>query len=137
MDTGTRREDGFSAIEMIISIVVIGIIYGAFANTFITLNSIIFKSKIITSANQMASNKMQEYENMAYSLLPPGDTSVESEDFSSSLDYILPEPRSGKVFVSAISPTLKLITVKVSYGAGAAINTIEYQTYIQQNGVGR
>lgn len=141
-----RHEAGFSAIEMLITIIVIGMVFGAFTTTFVTLTQITTKSKYVTLANSAAFAKLQDYENMPFATLPgppppspPGSptTTQEVETFSSSLPTLLPTPRVGTVQIETISATMKRVIVTVEYGSGTYKRTVRYDNYIQQSGLAR
>lgn len=146
MKTLRRNEAGFSAIELLITIIVIGMAFSAFTTTFVTLSQISAKSRHVALANTAAHSKLQEYENMTYDSLPgpppptpPGSptTTQEVENFSNSLPTSLPPPRTGIVQIETISATLKRVTVIVEYDTASNKKTFKYDNYIQQKGLAR
>jgi type II secretory pathway pseudopilin PulG len=133
---GLRAEDGFSSIELLITLIIIGVTFGAFTTTFTTIQNI-NKTAIDTNhANEAAFSKVQQYENTSFASLPnttPAGTLQQVEDFSSSLDTTLPSPRSGTVYINTVSATLKQVVVKVSYGHSDRV--VQYADFIQKNGL--
>lgn len=131
---------GFATVELIVTLIVIGLIFSAFIGTFTTIQNLNKKSSDIQKANNIGFEKSQEYENMAFASIPgsgaPGSL-VEVEDFSSQLSSTIPAPRVGKVFVDNLSPTLKHIVINVEFGQNATKQSVQYVNFIQRNGVGR
>ena len=133
-------EDGFSIVELLITLIIIGVAFGAFVTTFTTIQNINKKAIDINVANGAAFSKMQEYENKNFTNLPttsPTGTLVQVEDFSTSLPTTLQGTRSGIVYINTVSPTLRQVVVNITFGSGASQRQIEYANFIQKNGLGR
>jgi len=133
-------EEGFSIVELLITLIVIGVTFGAFLTIFTNIQNINKKATDINTANALAFAKVQQYENTAYTSLPvtaPSGTLVEIEDFSGSLPTTLQSPRVGKVYMNSMSTTLKHVVVSIEFGDGSAKRTIQYANFIQKNGLGR
>lgn len=134
------NQEGFSIVELLVTLVVIGTTFGAFMVTFTTIQSINKKALDVSRANSIAFEKVQAYENTIFTSLPdttPVGTLQMVEDFSSSLPDTLQSPRVGQVFISTQSSTLKQIVVNITFGSGEGQRRIEYGTLIQNNGLGR
>jgi prepilin-type N-terminal cleavage/methylation domain-containing protein len=134
------NQSGFSIVELLITLVIIGITFGAFMVTFTTIQNINKKALDVAAANNVAFAKMQDYENQAFNTLPtttPQGSLKMVEDFSSSLPTSLQSPRVGQVFVNTVSGSLKQVVVNVSFGSGGAQRQIQYANFIQSNGLGR
>lgn len=134
------ESDGFSIVELLITLIIIGVAFGAFMVSFTTIQNINKKALDIAKANTLAFAKMEEYENKLFTNLPsttPTGTLVQVEDFSSSLPSSFESPRSGKVYINTVSNTLKQVVVTVDFGSGASKRTIQYANFIQKNGLGR
>ena len=134
-----RQQDsnGFTAIELILTIVVLAIVFSTFTTTLSTLHTVNKKALDISQANTLAFAKVQDYENKPYASLPnttPAGTLVSVEDFTSSLPSSL-QSASGKVYINTISSTLKQVIVDVEYGAANDPHTIQYADFIQKNGL--
>lgn len=140
MSTNIHSDRGFAIVELLVTIVTIGIIFSAFMTTFTTIQTINKKASDVQKANSLAFEKTQTYENKSFSSIPvftPYGTLNEVEDFSNQIPSTVHPPRLGKVYVSTISPTLKQVIVWLEYGQGNAKQTIQYSNLIQRNGVGR
>lgn len=134
-----KNQSGFSAVELLVILFILSIAFIAFAGLFITIKNTNMRAKMATEANRAAFSKLQEYENKSFDDITVGNiaNSYEVEDFSPSLSTRLNDPKSGKVFVESVTPTLKLVKVQVNYFSGIGDRPIHYSTYIQQSGVGR
>jgi type II secretory pathway pseudopilin PulG len=134
------KSDGFSTVELLVVLIVIGIVFGAFVTTFVSIQNINKKAADIQIANGLAFEKIQQYENTVFTNITattPSGTLVEVEDFSNDMPEFLALPRVAKVYVNTVSPTLKHIVVSVSYGSGGAQLDLQYATFIQKNGLGQ
>lgn len=140
MSIKNKKTKGFATVELLVTIVTIGIILGAFVTTFTTIQNINKKSRDIQRTNIVAFEKTQQYENTDFENIP-GSTSPgvpeEIEDFTDELPSSIASPKSAKVYVNSVSPTLKQVIVDVKYGASSTEQTIQYVDFIQRNGVGR
>lgn len=134
------EQEGFSIVELLITLVIIGVVFGSFMTTFTTIQVITKKARDINSANALAFAKVQQYENMLYTSLPstsPQNTLQEVEDFSNTLPSNLESPRVGKVYINTVSSSLKQVVVNVQFGSGDSQRTIQYADFIQKNGLSR
>jgi prepilin-type N-terminal cleavage/methylation domain-containing protein len=135
-----KNSGGFSVIELLITLIVVGVLFVAFTTTFASVENISKKGSDIATASQIAYAKLQEYENLNYASLPatsPSGTLKEVEDFSASLPTVLESPRVGKVYINTTSATLKQVVVKLTFGSGPSQRYVEYVSFIQKNGAGR
>ena len=134
------RSAGFATVELLVTIVVIGLVFGAFITTFTTIQNINKKASDMQQANAVAYEKTQEYENKLYTDIPVSSTAFtleEIEDFSNEIPSTVHAPRSAKVYANSITPTIKQIIVWVEYNSGSQKQTIQYSNLIQRNGIGR
>ncbi|OGL25665.1 hypothetical protein A3E49_01255 [Candidatus Saccharibacteria bacterium RIFCSPHIGHO2_12_FULL_49_19] len=133
-------KQGFTVVELLITLVVISVLFTAFTTSFSGLQNISKKGNDVTIASTRAFSKLQSYENLNYNTLPataPAGTLVEVEDFSASLPTSLESPRVGKVYINSQTSSMKQVLVRVTFGSGPSQRFIEYVTFIQRNGVGR
>ncbi len=140
MGVKIETEDGFSVVELLITLIIIGIFFGSFTLAFTSIQGINKKANDVIDANQIAFSKMQEYENKSFTSITtttPIGSLVEVENFSSSLPTKLEAPRTGKVYVNTLSPTLKQVIITVEFGSGSAIRRVQYGNFIQAQGIGR
>jgi len=138
----TFRDDssGFAIVELLITLIIIGVAFGAFSVTFTTIQNINKKALDINKANTLAYSKLQEYENQQFTSLAntaPTGTLQQVEDFSSTLPTSFQKPRTGKAYINTLSGTLKEVVVTVEFGSGDDKRIVQYATFIQKNGLGR
>jgi Tfp pilus assembly protein PilE len=135
-----NKDGGFSVVELLITLVVIGVTFGAFVTSFTSIQNIYKKAIDINYANAAAFAKLQQYENLNYNSLPntaPQGTLQQVEDFSASLPTTLQKPRTGIVYINTVSSTLKQVVVDVRFGSGPSERQVQYADFIQKYGVGR
>ena len=140
MDRSAGSESGFAIVELLITLIVIGTVFGAFILSFTSIQGINKKAIDITQSNTLAFAKVEEYENKSYGSLPatsPAGTLVQVEDFSSSLPSSLESPRTGKVYINSVSNNLKQVVVTIQFGSGDGQRIIQYANFIQAHGLGR
>jgi prepilin-type N-terminal cleavage/methylation domain-containing protein len=131
---------GFTVVELLVTLLVVGVVFLAFTTTFAGVENISKKGGDVALASQHALAKLESYENLNFNSLPatsPSGSLQQVEDFSSSLPTVLEQPRVGKVYINTVSNTLKQVDVQVTFGSGASQRFIEYVTMIQKNGIGR
>jgi type II secretory pathway pseudopilin PulG len=131
---------GFAIVELLITLIIIGVAFGAFTVTFTTIQNINKKALDISEANTLAFSKVQEYENKNFNSLPsttPTGSLQEVEDFGSSLPTKFQSPRVGKVYVNTVSTSLKQVVVTIEFGSGGDKRIVQYANFIQKNGLGR
>ncbi|HMH30992.1 MAG TPA: hypothetical protein VK534_00765 [Methylomirabilota bacterium] len=137
MSSTIKASDGFTAVELLVMLVVLMVTFIAFSSSFTTIHTINKQAQDINTANSIAFAKAQSYENKPFVNLPattPLGTLVQVEDFTSSLPASLQEPHSALVYVNSVSTTLKQIVVDIRYGT-APQHTIQYADFIQKNGL--
>lgn len=145
MKKTTTRNDGFSIVEMIVTLAIIGIAVSITMSIYALSSRLSDRSTDLLEANQIVYTKLQAIENEPFADIPVvtrnssgtiTDGTKYHEDFSSSLPASLPKPHEGKVYISYIegSTTLKYIFVRVKYGQN---QIVEYGSLIQEGGIGR
>jgi type II secretory pathway pseudopilin PulG len=134
------ESNGFATVELIITLIVIGIIFSAFITTFVTIQNINKKAKDIHTANSLAFEKLQIYESLNFTGLPDTDESgvlEEVEDFDDAVADQLPKPSTARVYINEVSPTLKQVVVTVEFGEDPTRQILQYATFIQRQGLGQ
>lgn len=134
------KSGGFSTVELLVTLIAISIVFGAFTTTFVTIQGINKRTSDVQQANNVLFSKLQEYENTLFTSLPdtaPQGSLEEVEDFSDEIATNLPAPRVGKVYINSVSPTLKHVVVSVEFGPDATKQNFQYATFIQRDGIGQ
>ncbi len=128
---------GFSVIEMLITLFIVTLAAVLLTNMYASATAYTDRATDLLTANSLAYQKLQNYENRDFASIPFKLDGTPVEDFSSQLPSSLPPPHEGKVFISQQSATLKYILVRLKYGSGGGAQTIEYGDFVQAGGLGR
>jgi prepilin-type N-terminal cleavage/methylation domain-containing protein len=106
-----RNEEGYTLVELIITILVFGIVSGSVINLFVSIQQGHVRSNYLKSATLAAQREVESLRNSNYNSLTPG-TDI---DFTDQLPAILPEGKDGNVEVSEPISGLRRVDVSVSY----------------------
>lgn len=129
------KSGGFSAIELIVMIVVLAITLTAFASSFNTITQVNKKSQNMNTASNLAYSKMQEYQNKPFDQIGGDSASGEYqvvEDFSNSFPASFNAPKTATVQVSNPSTNYKQVLVSVVYGKGENLRKVSYSDFIRR-----
>lgn len=143
-----QPSDGFSVVEMLITLAVAGMAVTIIMSIYASATFLSDKSSDTLTANEIAYTKLQEFENKPFEEIPTvttdnsgavTDPDKYEEDFASLLPQTLERPYEAKVFISGITDTttLKYVLVRIKYGSSDKNQVIEYGSLIQQSGIGR
>lgn len=115
-----KRHDslnGFTLVELIITVVVLGIAITGIAGLYYSSQYTQISSQYKDTATRNAQREIEVLRNNTYNQLTAGD----NIDFTSSLEGNLPSDKKGTVVVSEPNDGLKRVDVTVSYtNAGQA-----------------
>lgn len=134
----TKTQNGFTVVELLVTLFVVAGTFITIATTYAMLTRLADKTQDFLAANSIAHQKLQQFENEEFAYIPSGPEDTPYEfDFADELPATLTGPREGKVFITAQTPTLKYVFVRVTYYSTGAKQVLEYGSYIQQGGLGR
>jgi hypothetical protein len=128
----TRKQSGFSLVELILSIVVgVGFItaLNVIVNDYVHLGQY---SRDLILANSYVEGKVEALRGAGYNSLNDGTT-----DLATELPAQLHSPKSGSMTISAPSAGIKQVDISVSYNNQGSTRTYTYRTYIGELGVGQ
>ncbi|HET7060225.1 MAG TPA: type II secretion system protein [Candidatus Saccharimonadales bacterium] len=104
---------GFTIVELLVAIAVIGIAIGSLTSLFISIRNIQQQTIYADTATRAAQREIETLRNDNYASLTPG----QSIDFTSQLTGSLPPGSSGSVQVSQPATDLRRVDVTVTYTA--------------------
>lgn len=134
-----KSSKGFTTVELLSTLIIAAMFLAIFYQVYITGDAVSTRSYHLVLANEVTYRKLQEYENVEFQSIttPGGTTPTQVEDFADELPTNLPVPATAVVSTALLTPTLKAVNIKTTYGEGATERIIEYTTYIQEGGIGR
>lgn len=133
-------DSGFTVVELLVTLVIAVLYVTMFFQLYTLSDTITTSTYQLAQADQITYRKVQQYENQTFASIPiiNGSMPAQVEDFSPELPATLPKPYSAVVLTAQITPTLKAVTVRTTYGpSGSAQQVIEFADYVQQSGLGR
>jgi type II secretory pathway pseudopilin PulG len=126
-----KKEGGFTIIEILITIGLIGIILPV---VYMGINSLLIinkRSRNIMIANIAAENKVEKLRGNGYNTIPAG-----SVDFSSELPSELSKP-STAIMTTSSSNGKKTVVITISFKDSDRQREVKYKTIISETGVGQ
>jgi prepilin-type N-terminal cleavage/methylation domain-containing protein len=127
-----RNNQGFTIVELIVTIVIMGIIIPAVAIALTNLTIVDYQARDLALANFIAQNKVETLRSNGYNSLANGTTS-----FSAQLPNTMGSPKSASYTVSTPQTGIKQVDVAISYTEYKKTKNIAYRTYISELGVGQ
>lgn len=106
-----NKKDGFTLVELLVTMLVIGVVFIGLSNIFISIQRAQVQTSYLESATRAAQRQIESLRNSSYSNLVAGQTI----DFSSQLPSNLPVGSTGTVAVTEPSTGIKRVDVTVSY----------------------
>ena len=120
------KEDGYSVLEVLVTIVVVGVLFSAvialYSNVLIVQN----RTQNLETATRAAHRQVEALRNLQYNLLEEG----EDINFSDDLPADLPSGSTGVVEVTEAQQGLKRVDVTVTYPDGSSENTVTVSSLI-------
>ena len=128
MNKNTR---GFTIVELIISIIVIGIVVMALSSLFVSIQNTQTQANYKENATRAAQREIETLRNNNYNALVTGSTI----DFTNQLSPKLPKGSSGTVVVSEPTSGLKRVDATVSYPDGNKTHKVQLSSLIGVIGI--
>lgn len=127
-----KSENGFTVIELIISIAVVGILVPTLIGFVTTLNRFNDRARDMAIVNALVENKVESLRSIGFGGINNGTTS-----FSSELPTTIGSPKSATYIVTTPNTGIKQIDISVSYNDHGSNQVTSYRTYIGELGVGQ
>jgi prepilin-type N-terminal cleavage/methylation domain-containing protein len=126
-----RVEEGFTLVELVAAVVVIGIIGTSITALFLNIQQIQISTNYLESATRAAQLQVESLRNSNYNNLTPGSTI----NFTDELPDDLPQDSTGTVAVSEPSPGIRRVDVTVAYTFDDKPRTVEMSSLIGVIGI--
>lgn len=120
-----KKESGFTLVELVVSIAVIGIVVSSVVSLFGSIQSTQRRTAYMETATRAAQRQMESLRNNNYNNLDAGETI----DFTSQLPTSL-RNRSGTVTVSEPNPGLKRVDISVVYYEGSQQQKVDLSSLV-------
>ncbi len=127
-----NTEQGFTIIELLVTIAVVGILVPSLVGFVNTLNRFNDRARDLTLVNSLAENKIESLRSIGYSAIPAGTTS-----FVNELPTSLGSPRSASFTTTTPNSGIKQIDLTITYNDHGTTQDVKYRTYVGELGVGQ
>ena len=131
-EVARKTEDGFTIIELLVTIAVVGILVPTLVGFVNTLNRFNDRARDLTLVNSLAENKVESLRSVGYTGIAVGTTS-----FTSEMPTTLGSPRSATYVVTSPNNGIKQVDVTISYNDHGSTQSVKYRTYVGELGVGQ
>lgn len=128
-----QNTQGFSLVELVVAIAVIGLLVVGVTSLYITIESTQRKTRLLETATRAGERKIEELRNNHYNTLEANSTI----DFSDELPSTLPEPREATVTVTEPTAGIKRVNVLITYNDGSRDKEVELSSLIGVIGIGQ
>lgn len=125
-----QDSQGFTVVELLITIGICGVIVPALAAGLTTLTLINNRSRDLALANMTAQNKAELLRSSGFNSIVVGTT-----DFTSDLPSTISEPKSASYTVTVPDDGIKEIAITISYKDISSTRTVNYQTKVSEIGI--
>jgi len=125
-----KKEGGFTLVEILITILMVGVATASLTSIFISIRNIQLQSSYYDLANRAAARQIESLRNDSYATLTAG----QNINFTSDLPTTLPN-RSGTAVISAPSEGLRRVDATVTYKAQGKTRTVTLSSLIGEIGI--
>ncbi len=126
-----REQSGYTLVEAMVAIVVLGLVIGGISNLFITILRTQYMTSNLEAATRAAQREIESLRNNNYNTLEPG-TNI---DFTDRLPDNLPSGKQGTVAISEPVPGLRRVDVNVTYTDNGAERQVNLSSLIGVIGI--
>jgi prepilin-type N-terminal cleavage/methylation domain-containing protein len=126
------RQQGFTIVELVTTIVVAGVLIPAIAIALTNLSVINKVARDKALSNMIVQNKVETLRSSGYNTLNNGTTS-----FVADLPNTIGSPKSASYIISSPVTGVKQVDISVSFTEYHVTKNLSYRTYISELGVGQ
>lgn len=123
---------GFTTVELLISISMIGIIVPSVIGLTTTINKLNNRANDLNTINSLAENKIESLRSLGFTGLNNGTTV-----FTNELPPSIGNPRSATYTVSSPQPDIRQVDIQINYTDHGTAQSASYRTYVGEVGVGQ
>jgi prepilin-type N-terminal cleavage/methylation domain-containing protein len=127
-----KTEAGFTIIELLVTIAVVGIMVPTLAGFVSTLNRFNDRARDLVIINSLAENKVESLRSMGFGALNNGTVS-----FTTELPVTIGSPRSASYTITSPNSSTRQVDLAVTYNDHGSSRTLNYRTYVGEIGVGQ
>ena len=126
-----RREDGFTIVELVVTIAIVGVVVAALTALFVGISRSQSQSNYKENATRAAMRQVESLRNNNYLSLTPGA----NINFTNELSPKLPSGSTGNVQVSEPVSGLRRVDVTVTYPDGEKTHKVVLSSLIGEIGI--
>lgn len=127
-----QKEGGFTLVELLVTIVVLGIVISSLGGLYYLMQITEVQSQHYDIAVRAARTEIEDLRNNGYNSLTPGS----NINFTSSLPAALPRDKNGSVAISQPVSGLRRVDVTITYTDYGKSQTVELSSDIGIIGLG-
>jgi prepilin-type N-terminal cleavage/methylation domain-containing protein len=129
----SNKQAGFTLVELIVALTVVGIIVVGITNLFITVEGTQRRTAHLETASRAGEQKLESLRNVHYNNLTTGSTIT----FTSELPASIPTPRTATVAITEPTTGLKRLDLTITYREGKKDKTVLISSEIGVIGIGQ
>jgi len=126
-----KHRDGFTVVELLVTIVVSGVIISAIFALFMTIQGTQRSAILMSSATRAGEAKIESLRNLTYTSLPLGET-----DFTSELPSNL-RGAKGTLIVTDKEAGIRRVDITITYKDSSKERRVELSSLIGRLGIGQ
>ncbi len=125
-----NREAGFTLVEIMVTIMMIGVATASLTSIFISIRNIQLQATLFDTASRSAAREIESLRNNSYDSLTDGQVI----DFSNSLPSVLPN-KNGTANISTPTTGIRRVDATVTYKAQGKTRTVTLSSLIGEIGI--
>lgn len=134
-------QNGFTLVEIIVTIAVFAVILPAVVGMTISLTTINDRARELATTNAIAQNKIEELRSKGFIAVDLGTETFTSELPSTlndaTAEYVVSEHDPDGAGGAESDPSLKEVLITIEYDDHGETRTLNYKTYLGELGVGQ